>query len=347
MGRNIPRTIRPGERDDGLDPESRAPDEWAMSGGYLFVMDPIARINIHGDSTFVMMLEAQARGHRVLYAELSDLELLAGRPWATARTAQVRRVEGDHFTLGAPERVCLDDLDAVFMRKDPPVDVEFLMACHVLDRADRGRVVMVNDPRSLTYSNEKLYAQAFAELGPHTLIARKPERIREFVAEHKDVVVKPLDGAGGAGVVRLVHGDKNTRSIIELLTRDGRAYIAAQVYIPNVVEGDRRVLLIDGVARGVINRRPSKDDLRSNMHVGGKAEPSALTPRDHEIAARVGPSLRERGLWFVGIDVIDGLLTEINVTSPTGLQELARFDGLRLEVELIDLVEKKRAELAR
>lgn len=316
-----------------------------MGAGYLFVMDPIARINIHGDSTFVMMLEAQKRGHRVLYAELGDLELEGGRAYAQARPTEVRRVVGDHATVGAPERVCLDDLDAVFMRKDPPVDVEFLMACQILDRADRRRVVMVNDPRSLTFSNEKLYAQTFADLGPHTLVARNPERVRAFVAAHGDVVVKPLDGAGGAGVVRLVHGDKNTRSIIELLTREGRVYIAAQRYIPNVVEGDRRVLLIDGVARGVINRRPGADDLRSNMHVGGKAEPSRLTARDHEIAARIGPSLRERGLLFVGIDVIDGMLTEINVTSPTGLQELARFEGLHLEVELIDQVERRSGEL--
>lgn len=316
-----------------------------MSGGYLFVMDPIARINIHGDSTFVMMLEAQARGHRVLFCEPFDLELHRGVPYARAFPAEVRRKEGDHFTLGAPERVCLDDLHAVFMRKDPPVDVEFIMACQILDRTDRTKVVMINDPRSLTFSNEKIYAQTFAELGPETLMARRPERIREFVKEKGDVVVKPLDGAGGAGVVRLTHGDKNTRSIIELLTRDGRAFIAAQEYIPNVVEGDRRVLFIDGVARGAINRRPSADDLRSNMHVGGKAEQSSVTARDHAIAARIGPSLRERGLVFVGIDVIDGLLTEINVTSPTGLQELARFDGLRLEVELIDWVEKKSREL--
>lgn len=312
-----------------------------MSRGFLFVMDPIARINVAGDSTFVMMLEAQSRGHRVLYCEPADLELHRGTPYARAFPATVRRTLGDHYTLGAPERICLDDLDAVFMRKDPPVDVEFTMACQILDRADRGKVVMVNDPRSLTFSNEKLYAQVFADLGPETFVARRPERIREFVKEKGDVVVKPLDGAGGAGVVRLTHGDKNTRSIIELLTRDGRAFIAAQSYIPNVVEGDRRVLLIDGHARGVINRRPSGDDLRSNMHVGGTAERSELTARDHAIAARIGPSLRERGLIFVGIDVIDGLLTEINVTSPTGLQELARFTGLHLEVELVDSVEEK------
>lgn len=315
------------------------------SRGYLFVMDPLARINIQGDSTFVMMLEAQTRGHRVLFCEPFDLELYQGRPYARVFPATVRRTLGDHFTLGAPERVCLDDLDAVFMRKDPPVDVEFIMACQILDRTDRSQVVMINDPRSLTFSNEKLYAQTFADLGPETLMARRPERIREFVKEKGDVVVKPLDGAGGAGVVRLQRGDKNTNSIIELLTREGRAFIAAQVYIPNVVEGDRRVLFIDGVARGAINRRPSGEDLRSNMHVGGTAEQSGLTARDHAIAARIGPSLRERGLVFVGIDVIDGLLTEINVTSPTGLQELARFDGLHLEAELIDWVENKTKEL--
>jgi len=312
---------------------------------YLFVMDPIARINIRGDSTFVMMLEAQSRGHKVLHCEIADLELHMGRPYARAWPTEVRRTEGDHFSIGPGERVALDSLDAVFMRKDPPVDIEFLMACQLLDRTDRKKVVMVNDPRSLTFSNEKLFAQQFADLGPETLVSKRIERLKEFVDQHGDVVVKPLDGAGGSGVVRLVRGDKNTRSILDLLTREGRITITAQTYIPNVTQGDRRVLLIDGVARGVINRRPSPDDLRSNMHVGGTAEPSALTPRDHEIASRIGPTLRALGMPFVGIDVIDGQLTEINVTSPTGLQELARFDGLHLEKELIDWVEARSRQL--
>lgn len=318
-----------------------------MAQGYLFVMDPIAGINIRGDSTFVMMLEAQSRGHRVLHCELQDLELHRGRPYARAWPTEVRRQQGDHFALGPAERVCLDDLDALFMRKDPPVDIEFLMACQMLDRTDRSKVVMINDPRSLTFSNEKMFAQQFADLGPETLVSRRVLRLKEFVEQHGDVVVKPLDGAGGSGVVRLVRGDKNTRSILDLLTREGRVTITAQVYIPNVTQGDRRVLLIDGTALGVINRRPSPDDLRSNMHVGGTAEASTLTERDAVIAARIGPTLRALGLVFVGIDVIDGLLTEINVTSPTGLQELARFDDVHLEKALITWVENKAAQLTR
>lgn len=319
-----------------------------MAGGaYVFVMDPIDRINIDGDSTFVMMLEAQRRGHPVYYATVSGLEQRGAEPWVEAQRVEVRRKQGDHYTLGPVEELPLDGAAAVFMRKDPPFDIEFVMSCAILDRIDRSKVVLINDPRSIILHNEKLFALEFADLVPETLVARRPARIRRFLQEKGDIVVKPLTLAGGAGVVRLVHGDKNTGSILELLTQEGRAAVEAQAYLPSVVEGDRRVLLLDGTPIGVINRRPRADDLRSNMHAGGVAEKAELTERDREICARVGPALKARGLVFVGLDVIGGFLTEINVTSPTGIQEANRFDGTRLEAQLIDWVEQRAAERVR
>jgi len=317
-----------------------------LDRGFLFVMDPIDRINIDGDSTFVMMLEAQTRGIPVFFCTITDLELRHGAPWAIVTPVQVARVAGAHATKGTPVARALNDFAAVFMRKDPPVDVEFTMSNLILDAIDRRRVVLVNDPASLTLCNEKLFALRFPELVPESLVARRIDELRAFVESRGEVIVKPLNASGGAGIIKLVRGDKNIRSVLELLTQEGRVLIEAQVYLPNVVEGDRRVLLIDGVARGVINRRPRGDDHRSNMHVGGAAEPSVLTARDHEIAARLAPELRRLGLIFVGLDVIDGWLTEINVTSPTGLQELTRFTGLKLEAELMDWVERSAAELA-
>ncbi|MBI4820755.1 MAG: glutathione synthase [Deltaproteobacteria bacterium] len=316
-----------------------------MALDLLFVMDPIDRISIDGDSTFVMMLEAQARGHRVLYAELRNLELLDGSPAAYATPVSLRRKRNDHFTLGSPELVRLDDMAAVFMRKDPPFDVEYLVSTWVLDRVDRKKVVLVNDPRGLRDSNEKLFALAFPGLSPRTLIARDQKRLRAFIDELGDCVVKPLTLAGGAGVIRLLRGDRNTGSVLDLLTQEGRVAIAAQAYIPAVAEGDRRILLIDGEPVGVVNRRPQANDLRSNMHVGGTPEKASLTERDREICRAVGPELRSRGLAFVGIDVIGGWLTEINVTSPTGIQEINRFDGSRIEADLIDWVEARHRSL--
>ncbi|MFO0725159.1 MAG: glutathione synthase [Myxococcota bacterium] len=308
-------------------------------------MDPLNRINIRGDSTFVMMLEAQRRGIPVYSCEVGDLELHGDTVWARGKRTTVERNASAPFSVGAEEALRLDDLRAVFMRKDPPVDVEFFMSLHLLDRADRQKVVMVNDPASIAVSNEKLFAMNFPELTPKTMVSRRPDRIRAFIEEHGDVVVKPLNGAGGSGILRLVRGDKNIRSAVELLTQEGKVSIAVQVYLPKVTEGDRRVLLIDGQAVGVINRRPQADDIRSNMHVGGTAEATELNAADLHIAATIGPELRRLGLVFVGIDVIDGRLTEINVTSPTGLQEYARFSGVHLEEKLIDSVEAKAAAL--
>lgn len=312
---------------------------------YVFIMDPIERINIYADSTFVMMTEAQERGHALLYATPAGLELAGDQPWIEAHPIEVRRHPGDHFTLQSPRRLNLNDAQAVFMRKDPPFDIEYVMSTYILDRIDRRRVVLVNDPRALRDANEKVFAMEFPAITPETIIARRPARIREFIEAKGDVVVKPLIGAGGAGVVQLKRGDKNINAILDLLTQEGRNLIAAQVFLPRVTEGDRRVLLIDGEPVGVINRRPRADDLRSNMHVGGTAEAAQLSDRDREISAVIGPELRRRGLVFVGIDVIDGWLTEINVTSPTGIQEVNRFDGVEIEALLLDWVERRVAEL--
>lgn len=317
-----------------------------MSLQLVFVMDPIERINIDGDSTFAIMLEAQRRGHNVLYCQSGDLSLEMDRPGAKVWPVTVERRRDHHFVLGAPVRVNLNDVHGVFMRKDPPFDVEYVMSTYVLDRIDRTRVVLVNDPRGIRDSNEKLFALHFPELVPHTIVARHPATIRSFIESEGDVVVKPLTGAGGSGVIQLRRGDVNTSAILELMTQEGRVAIMAQRFLPRVTEGDRRVILIDGEAVGVINRRPQKGELRSNMHVGGTAEPAQLTPRDLEICNRIGPELKARGLVFVGIDIIDGHLTEINVTSPTGIQEIDRFDGVCLEGLLLDWLEKKSRLLA-
>ncbi len=313
-----------------------------MALEFLFLMDPIERINIDADSTFVLMLESNRRGHQVYYAEITALELAEGAPFATVRPAVVRRKKGDHYELGAPLRIPLNELDAIFMRKDPPVDTNFILSTLVLDRVDASRVVMVNDPRALRDFNEKLAALYFPEMMPPTIVTADRARLRSFVEEVEHAVVKPLSGAGGFGILRVGRGDMNLGSAIDLLTNEGRTMIEAQAFISSVQEGDKRIILLDGEPIGAVNRRPKSGDLRANMHVGGVPEKSGLTERDREICAAVGPELRKRGLIFVGIDVIGGYLTEINVTSPTGLQEIDRFDGVCLEAQIIDAVERKR-----
>lgn len=312
---------------------------------FVFLMDPIERIDIDGDSTFVLMLESNRRGHEVFYAEVTALELDQGKPFVTARPAVVRREKGNHFDLGAPARLALDQVDAVFMRKDPPIETNYFLATLVLDRVDSSRVVMVNDPRGLRDYNEKLAALYFPHLMPPTIVTADRARLRSFIFETGRAVIKPLSTAGGTGVLFLERDDLNLGSAIDLLTGEGRVMIEAQGFIEAFEEGDKRIILLDGAPIGAINRRPKKGDLRANMHVGGTAEPSGLTDRDREICDALGPELSRRGLIFVGIDVIGGYLTEINVTSPTGLQEVNRFDGVSLEAQIIDHVEEKRRML--
>lgn len=316
-----------------------------MSRQYLFLMDPIERIDIQGDSTFVLMLEAQARGFEVYYTHPRSLRQHGAVPWIRSQRVTLQREQGRHFTLGEVKDQPVSEFDAVFMRKDPPFDVSFLTYTLLLDRVDRSRTVMVNDPQGLRDFNEKLSALRWPQLMPKSMVAADRLALRAFVEEHQDVVVKPLDGAGGAGIVHLKAGDKSIGSILDLLTREGQVHIEAQVYLPAVSHGDKRLLLLDGEPIGAINRVPAKDDIRANMHVGGRAEHSVIDDRDREIARTLGPELRERGLIFVGIDIIGGRLTEINVTSPTGLQEANRFNDTKLESLIISNVEDKRKML--
>ena len=305
-------------------------------------MDPIASINIDGDSTFALMLEAQARGHALWHYHVRDLALTGGRVVAHAQPVTVRRVKGDHFTLGAPVELDLGaEVDVVLMRQDPPFDMAYITATHILEHI-HPKTLVVNDPASVRNAPEKLFVTHFPELMPETLISASVAQIRRFRDKHGDIIVKPLFGNGGAGVFHLRPEDPNLNSLLEMFTERSREPLVVQRYVPDVRKGDKRIILVDGVAMGAINRVPAAGEARSNMHVGGRPEPTTLTDREKEICAAIGPELRKRGMIFVGIDVIGDYLTEINVTSPTGLQEIARFDGVHLEKAIWDAIEAKR-----
>ncbi len=320
-------------------------------------MDPLEPINIDGDSTFVLMLEAQARGHTLWHYEVRDLALREGRValegrrverlTAVARRVQVQRVRGQHYTFGSAERLDLTGMDVVLMRQDPPFDMAYITATHMLEHIT-GRdgvpgTLVVNDPANVRNAPEKLLVTHFPDLMPPTLITWNLDAIRSFRAEFRDIIVKPLFGNGGAGVFRIREDDENLASLLEMHFVQSREPLMVQRYEPAVRLGDKRIILIDGVAAGAINRVPAQGEARSNMHVGGRAEASVLTARDREICDRIGPMLREQGLVFVGIDVIGDWLTEINVTSPTGLQEIARYDGTNLAGQIWDVIEAKRS----
>ncbi len=303
-------------------------------------MDPIESIDIDADSTFVLALEAQKRGHALYHYLPRDLAYLDGRLLARVRPLQVRRAHGDHFTLGEPRDLDLAEADIVLMRQDPPFDLAYITATHLLEHV-HPRTFVVNDPASVRNAPEKLLMTAFRELIPPTLITSDRARVHAFRAEHKDIVVKPLYGNGGAGVFHLPPGDENLNALLEMFEDVSREPLMVQAYIPEVRQGDKRIILIDGEPAGVILRVPQVGEARSNMHVGGKAVKESLSERDREICAAIGPTLRERGLIFVGIDVIGPYLTEINVTSPTGLQEINRFDGCCLEAGIWDAIERR------
>ena len=305
-------------------------------------MDPIAAVNIDGDSTFRMAEEAQARGHALFYYHPEALVWREGRVLATGWDLTVRRRKGDHFTLGERRQVDLGAWDVVLLRQDPPFDMGYITTTHILERI-HPRTLVVNDPFWVRNCPEKLLVLDFAHLGPPTMIARGLADIRAFREEHGDMILKPLYGNGGAGVFRLPQADANLAALHELFMGLNREPLIAQKFLPAVADGDKRVILIDGEPIGAINRVPQKGETRSNMHVGGVATKDALTARDREICTAIGPTLRERGLIFVGIDVIGGNLTEINVTSPTGLQELERFDGVNGAAAIWDAVERRRA----
>ncbi|MFN6951355.1 MAG: glutathione synthase [Albidovulum sp.] len=305
-------------------------------------MDPIEGVNIDTDSTFRIGLEAQARGHSLFYYTPGRLAWREGRVIARGWPLELRRQKGDHFTLGPETEVDLGAFDVVWLRQDPPFDMGYITTTHILDMI-HPRTLVVNDPFWVRNSPEKLLVLRFPHLTPPTLIARDLAAIRAFKAVHGDIILKPLYGNGGAGVFRLDPNDRNLASLHELFIGINREPLIAQKYVPDVVKGDKRVILVDGEPVGAINRIPAEGETRSNMHVGGRPEKVALTDRDREICATIGPILREKGQVFVGIDVIGDWLTEINVTSPTGLQELERFDGINAAARIWEVIEAKRA----
>ena len=307
-----------------------------------FQMDPIGPININADSTFRLMEEAQARGHELFYYTPDRLAYQEGRITARGWPVTVQRVAGDHYALGAETEVDLADYDVVWLRQDPPFDMFYITTTHLLDRI-HPKTLVVNDPFWVRNSPEKLLVLNFPDLTPPTTIARDLSTIRAFKDKHGDVILKPLYGNGGAGVFRLTADDRNLSSLYELFTGFSREPLIVQKYLPAVSKGDKRVILVDGEAVGAINRVPAAGETRSNMHVGGRPEKVGLTDRDLEICARIGPVLREKGQVFVGIDVIGDWLTEINVTSPTGIQELERFDGVNIAGKIWERIEARRA----
>jgi glutathione synthase len=305
-----------------------------------FQMDPIERIDIRGDSTFALLLEAQKRGHDVFYYTPPNLSLRDGKLIAEGHSLTVEDRPGNHYRLAYPRSVDLAEYDVVQLRQDPPFDMAYITTTHLLERI-HPKTLVVNDPASVRNSPEKIFVLDFLDLMPPTLVTRSPEQIRAFRAKHKDIVVKPLYGNGGAAIFRLPEGDTNLNSLIELLGMSFREPIMVQRYVPAVTKGDKRIILVDGEFAGAINRVPPPGETRSNLHIGGRAERTTLTKRDKEICARLGPELKRRGLIFTGIDVIGGYLTEINVTSPTGIRQVQEFGGPDIAALIWNVIEKK------
>ncbi len=304
-------------------------------------MDPIEKIDINGDSTFALALEAQTRGHTLFYYGPRDLSWRDGKVTALMRPLSVRNIKGDHFALGDAAVQDLSKLDVVLMRQDPPFDMAYISATHMLERI-HPKTLVVNDPAEVRNAPEKLFVTHFPEFVPPTLISSDPREIRAFRAEHKDIILKPLYGNGGAGVFRVGEKDENLGSLLEMFTTFYREPVIVQRYLPDVRKGDKRIILVDGEVAGAINRVPAEGEARSNMHVGGRPEATELTAREKAICAAIGPELRKRGFIFTGIDVIGDYMTEINVTSPTGIHEVRRFGGADIAALVWDAIEKKR-----
>ena len=305
-------------------------------------MDPIERINVRGDSTFALLLEAQRRGHALSYYTPDRLALRDRKLTASVQPLQVRDQVGDHFTLGERRLVDLASMDVVLLRQDPPFDLAYITTTHMLERI-HPRTLVVNDPAHVRNAPEKVFVTEFPELMPPTLITRDLEAIKAFRAEQGDIVMKPLYGKGGEAVFRLEREDLNFGSLYDLFATMFREPWVVQKFLPAVKDGDKRIILVDGEFAGAVNRVPAPDDLRSNMVRGGVPKATDLSAREQEICARLGPALRERGLLFVGIDVIDGFLTEINVTSPTGIRAVKNLGGPDIAALIWDKIEKKRA----
>ncbi|MBR1273538.1 glutathione synthase [Bradyrhizobium sp. AUGA SZCCT0283] len=304
-------------------------------------MDPIARINIRGDSTFALMLEAQRRGHGLSYFTPDQLSLRGEELVAPVQAITVRDEAGNHFTLGEPKRQALNDFDVILLRQEPPFDIAYITSTHLLERI-HPRTLVVNDPASVRNAPEKMFVLNFPQLMPPTLISRDLDEINSFRDEHGAVVMKPLHGHGGAAVFRVMPQDMNFGSLFDMFSVTFREPWVIQRFLPEVKNGDKRIILVDGEFAGAVNRVPAPDDLRSNMVRGGAAQATDLSAREREICDTLGPALRERGLLFVGIDVIDGNLTEINVTCPTGIRAIARLGGPDVAAKIWDTIEAKR-----
>ncbi len=312
-----------------------------MSLNVAVQMDPIERINIRGDSTFALLLEAQARGHAVSYYTPDQLALLDGKVSVSVRSLSVRDKAGDHFTLGEPRHVALGSFDVVLFRQDPPFDLAYITSTHMLERV-HPKTLVVNDPAHVRNAPEKVFVTEFPDLMPPTLVTRDLAAIKSFRTAHGDIVMKPLYGKGGEAVFLLSREDLNFGSLYDLFSATFREPWVIQKFLPAVKEGDKRIILVDGEFAGAVNRVPAPDDLRSNMARGGVPKATDLTRREREICARLGPALRERGLLFVGIDVIGDFLTEINVTSPTGIRSVKNLGGADIAALIWDRIEAKR-----
>lgn len=305
-------------------------------------MDPIAPIDIDADSTFRIAEEAQSRGHTLFYYTPDKLSYQSGRVTARGYDLTVRREKGNHFTLGDEREIDLASYDVVWLRQDPPFDMGYITTTHILDFL-KPTTLVVNDPFWVRNFPEKLLVLQFADLTPPTMVTRDLKTLKAFKDMYGDIILKPLYGNGGAGVFRLDPNDRNLNALHELFTGINREPLIAQKFLPDVSKGDKRVIMVDGDPAGAINRVPAAGETRSNMHVGGRPEKSELSAREREICAKIGPLLREKGQIFVGIDVIGGWLTEINVTSPTGIQELERFDGINVAAKIWETIETRRA----
>ncbi len=305
-------------------------------------MDHVSTVSIAGDTSFALSLEAQRRGHRLFHYTPDRLSMRDGKVIARVEEMQVRDEKGDHYTLGEPVRTDLSEMDVILLRQDPPFDMNYITTTHMLERIHPATLV-VNDPAWVRNSPEKIFVTEFPDLMPETLITKDVREVEAFRKEFGDIILKPLYGNGGAGVFQLNDGDRNLTSLLEMFGQMFREPFIVQRYLKDVRKGDKRIILIDGEAVGAVNRVPAEHESRSNMHIGGRAEKAELTPRELEICARIGPSLRERGFILVGIDVIGDWMTEINVTSPTGIREVKRFGGTDIAALFWDVVEQKRA----
>ena len=305
-------------------------------------MDPIQRINIKGDSTFAMLLEAQGRGHTLAYYTPDRLALRDGRLFATVESLTVRDRAGDHFTLDEPRRIELSEFDVILLRQDPPFDLSYITSTHFLERI-HPKTLVVNDPAHVRNAPEKVFVTEFPDLMPPTLLTRDLAEIKAFRAEHADIVMKPLYGHGGGAVFRITRDDLNFGSLYDMFATTFREQWVVQKFLPAVKHGDKRIILVDGEFAGAVNRIPAADDLRSNMVRGGASAATELTPREREICRRLAQPLRDRGLLFVGIDVIGDFITEINVTSPTGIRAIKNLGGPDIAAIIWDKIEEKRA----